>query len=461
MGRGSIYTLATAAPMLAGVLILPVLTRQLSISEYGHVAVALVVIQFGTSVAGLGLPTAITRHALVSSSGAPGARGIALLAGLFAASLALISALALALWSAVTGVGGVGVYVLAVLAAGAGAAIANVQAYSLAVKDAWFYVRITVGLGFLAPAAGLAVVIVWRQSAEDYLIGMVAIYVVTGAVAIAKVVRTRPISMRRADSISALRVGLPMLPYLLSIGLASGSTILVSNHFFGLSAGAELQVAISVGSIPLILTSAINNAWMPAILAAPEGERGARLEETAVDVAWLAAIAAGGVAALSPWLLRLVSSDQYDRAAMVPVVSVIGVAACVASVFLANLQLVVAAGATGGLSYLSPMSLGLGIATAVLLAPHLGLSGIAMGFVAVYVSLAIVTRVMGRGASTSRWRQRLVIPPLVATVAFAGLGAYLPTAGSGSLTRIAFAAVLLVLALRRLRMTFRGAAVSS
>jgi len=121
----------------------------------------------------------------------------------------------------------------------------------------------------------------------------------------------------------------------------------------------------------------------------------------------------------------------------------------------------VAAGATGGLSYLSPMSLGLGIATAVLLAPHLGLSGIAMGFVAVYVSLAVVTRVMGRGASTSRWRQRLVIPPLVATVAFAGLGAYLPTAGSGSLTRIAFAAVLLVLALRRLRMTFRGAAVSS
>lgn len=455
LGRGSIYTLATAAPMLAGVLVLPVLTRQLTIAEYGHVAIAIVVIQFGTGLAGLGLPTAITRHALVATSGPAGARGIALLAGAIATAIAVAAALSLTAWMAATGQAGGGVFLLALLASGAGAAAANVQAYSLAVNDAWSYVRIAFGLSLIGPATGLFIVFVGVKTAVGYLAGMTGVYVLVGAIAAAKVARMRPITLRSADARAALRVGLPMLPYLLSIGLASGSMVLVASHTFGVNGGAEMQVAISVGSVSLIVTSAINNAWMPAILAAPASERGARLEETAADVAWLAALGAGGIAVLSPWLLRFVSSNAYDRAAMVPVVSVLGVAACVAVVFLANLQLVVAAGETRGMAYVSPLSLAIGVSLALLLAPHIGLVGSAIGFVGIYGSLAVATMIMARKASVSRWRQIAVVPPLLAALITAAFGALLPTSGFASLSRLAAAVLIGSVAARRIRMTFR------
>jgi len=455
LGRGSIYTLATAAPMVAGVVILPILTRRLSISEYGYVAIAIVVMQFGTGLAGLGLPTAITRHALVAESGPPGARGLALMGGAIATSLAVVSALGLLAWAALSGTSGMSVFVLALLAAGAGAVAANVTAYFLAVKDAWFYVRIAFGLSFLAPAAGLVVVLIGRATALGYLAGLASVYFVAGTVAILRVLRLKPISLGRADARAALRIGLPMLPYLLSIGLASGSMVFVGNRLFGLDAGAETQIAISVGSLSLIVISAIFNAWMPAILATPERERGARLEETGADVAWLAALGAGGVGVLSPWLLRFVTSSEYDQAAMVPVVSVIGVAACVAAVFFANIQLVIAAGATGKMAFLSPLSLAAGIGAALLVAPYLGLVGLAVGFVVMYVSLAVATSVMARRTSPSRWNHRTVVAPLLAALALAGLGALLPISGPSSLWRIAAAAVIVAIAIRRLYGTFR------
>jgi O-antigen/teichoic acid export membrane protein len=208
--------------------------------------------------------------------------------------------------------------------------------------------------------------------------------------------------------------------------------------------------------LPLIVTSAIFNAWMPAILATPEHERGTRLEETGADIAWLAALGGGGVGVLSPWLLRFVTSAQYDHAAMVPVAAVIGIAACVAAVFFANIQLVIAAGATGKMALVSPLSLALGIGAALLVAPHWGLVGLAVGFVVTYVSLAVSTSIMARRTSQPRWNHRVVVAPLVGALAFAALGALLPISGPGSSWRIAAAVVMAALVVMRLRMTFRN-----
>ena len=454
LGRGSIYTLATAAPVLTGVMILPIITRQLSIIEYGHVAVAIVVVQLGVGVAGLGLPTAIIRHALVADSGPAGARGIALFAAGLAATAATISVGALLLWGWVSGTDGVAIFAIACVAAGAGAISANVQAYCLATRDAWTYVAIAFGLSLGAPLAGLGAVLVFGPSATQYMTGFFAIYVVVAAFTLAKVVRTRPIVLTRQDASQALHISLPMLPYLLSIGLVPGSMILVAAHMLGPAAGAEIQVAINVGSVPLIITSAINNAWMPAILSTSEGTRGAHLEETASDVAWLAAIGGGGVALLSPWLLQFVSSEEYNRAAMVPVAAILGLVAPVASAFLADSQLVLAAGATRVFAYASPMALALGVAAGALFAQVVGLGAFACGFVVVYAVLALATRAAARRYSATRWRHSVIIAPVVVALASASLGVFLPTSGEAALWRLVVAALLAGVAMHRIRKVF-------
>ncbi|HUT77210.1 MAG TPA: oligosaccharide flippase family protein, partial [Polyangia bacterium] len=61
LGRGTIYTLATALQLGAGVLVLPALTRTLDPREYALVAAALVVYWLVGALAGLGMPAAIAR----------------------------------------------------------------------------------------------------------------------------------------------------------------------------------------------------------------------------------------------------------------------------------------------------------------------------------------------------------------------------------------------------------------
>ena len=97
LGRGSIYTLGTAAPVLAQLAVTPFVARLLTeTTGYGQVAVALVVLQVTMIVASLGLPSVITRQALLASGGIPGARslfrrGAALTAVVIAAAAAATS----------------------------------------------------------------------------------------------------------------------------------------------------------------------------------------------------------------------------------------------------------------------------------------------------------------------------------------------------------------------------------
>jgi O-antigen/teichoic acid export membrane protein len=98
MGRGSLYTLATAAPLLSGIVLLPITTRILSVEQYGVVALCLVVIQFGAILASLGLTVSITRHAILEKSGIAGARGLVLASLVAAGVVAALAGVSGPLW---------------------------------------------------------------------------------------------------------------------------------------------------------------------------------------------------------------------------------------------------------------------------------------------------------------------------------------------------------------------------
>src|ERR1039458_7918603 len=93
LGRGSIYTIGTAAPILANAAVVPIVTRLLGRSAYGVVAIAIVVIQVAMMAGSLGMPSVITRQGILAGSGVAGARallvrGSAMTAGLVAAVIA-------------------------------------------------------------------------------------------------------------------------------------------------------------------------------------------------------------------------------------------------------------------------------------------------------------------------------------------------------------------------------------
>lgn len=457
LGRGSIYTLASAAPMLTGLLVTPALTRSLPIAEYGRVSVAIVTMQFMLGLLSLGLPLVITRHAHVEGSGTEGARG-----------LVLTGSVAVLLLSIAVGSGYLGVVallgshtpwpvLLALVAGGAGAGMAMAQAYALAKEASWFYVALAFAMSLLAPAAGLVAILVTSATASAYYAAVVAVFLVAEGIALWRIRSDGRAHTSRREFGRSLRMGLPLVPHQLAIGSATGAAVLLARCQLGVDGGAHAQIAAWLGTAPLIIVSAIGYAWLPQILSVPAASRGALLEETSGAIAWLAALGASSVALLSPWLLRLLVSAEYDVASMVPVTSIVSLTAVVATMFLAYMQLVIAGGHTQRFALTSPLSLVGGSLIALAAIEWLGLAAIGLGYVSTYVLLTLFARHESRRHSDVRWSLRRVLPALGFGVFACLAGALLPVSGVvGSTVRVGFAVLCLMVALWLLRRTMTG-----
>ena len=110
-----------------------------------------------------------------------------------------------------------------------------------------------------------------------------------------------------------------------------------------------------MGSSPAVITSALNNSWAPIVYRAPEHERGAVLAHTARDIASLAALVSGGVALLSPWLLRFLAGASFAPLELVPAVAIVSMGTVLSGAYLANVHLVFAAGRSPWLSVITPL----------------------------------------------------------------------------------------------------------
>lgn len=442
LGRGSIYTLATAAPALSGILILPVTTRILSQQAYGLVAVCLVVIQFGTILAASGLALSITRHALLERSALQGARGL-VFASIGTAGLVTLVALATGSWWSEPALGQTWstVLMVAVLAAGASALVANVQAYLRAVDRAWTYVFLASGGTLLGPALGIAAILVFEPSAFRYVSGLALAYGAAAITGLTLVARSGVLRVKLREFRSALRVGVPTVPHQLALSLALGAMIVITSHQLGLESSARLQVALLVGMIPTFVTSSLNNAWVPLIMRAAPEARITTLSSTSRDVGWIAAAGSAGVSVLSPWILAIVAPSSYGIGELVPVVALASVVAILSVLYLANSHLVFISGRTSGFALISPLSVACGIGVAVVLVGRWGLLGASAGFVTTYAVLAIMTGFLSRRVADQHWIPWPLLAPFVFAVAGGLLGALLPDVGFGVAARICLAAV--------------------
>ncbi|PKH37931.1 Membrane protein involved in the export of O-antigen and teichoic acid [Nocardioides alpinus] len=440
IGRGSVYTLGSAAPMLAGLLVTPFLTRAAGVDEYGLISVSITTMQWSLVVLTLGLPLIITRHVLAESTGTEGARGLVLVGTVAALSTAVVVAALLH----VVALGGSATSLavsLALVAGGLGAGIALTQAWAVALERAWFYVVLAAGPTLLAPAAGLLAVGAGEQpSAGRYFAAVAVVNALTLAFGLVKVLGSGRVVLRWNDVTAAVRTSLPLVPHQFVTASANGVGVLVAAAVLGRSDGGRAQVALYLGTVALTLTSAVAYAWLPVLAKGARETRGEQLGETAALVTTLAALATGGVALLSPWLLAVLVPASFSVGDMVPLVAAACLAAPLAAVYLAHYQLVVLSGRTAVLAVLSPLAMLVGAAVSVLATRSLGLAGVGLGVATTYACLWLLVRSLARRVGGVTWPEATVLAPLLVGLVLCLAGALLPSSGiAAAATRGPFA----------------------
>jgi O-antigen/teichoic acid export membrane protein len=453
LGRGSIYTVGTVAPILANVAVVPIVTRLLGRTGYGTVATAIVVMWVAMMAGSLGIPSVITRQGILARSGVAGARALLVRGSVMSAGLICVVILAAPLWDPLLGAQPRGPVLLALAASAFFVVVENSQAL-LRVLDrpaAFVALSLTATLG--GPLLGVALLNADR-SPQRYLSGLAVGYAAAAVAGLVLCLRGGRPQRDRGDTRAALRMGLPVVPHLVALYLANGALVLLALRLFDRETAGRLQLALLVGSSPAVITSALNNSWAPVVYRASEHERGAVLAHTARDIATLAALVSGGVALLSPWLMRFVAPSTFQPVELVPAVAVVSFGCVLSVAYLANVHLVFAAGRSLWLSVVTPLSLACGLAVAFLAGRQTAVL-LAVGFPATYAALAAGTALLRRHLHAAVWKETALLPPTALGLVLCALGGLLPPTGTTALIRVFVAALAglgaLVLARRVLR----------
>ena len=440
LGRGTIYTVGTVAPILANVAVLRAVTGLLGKPGYGVVAIAIVVFQVAMMAASFGMPSVITRQGIFAASGVDGARALLVRGSMMTAGLVATALLTAPLWDPPVKESLRGAVLLALAASAFFVVVENSQALLRVLDRPVAFISLSLMATLGGPLLGLALLVVppGHASPERYLSGLAVGYAAAAAVGLVMCLRGGRPRHDRGDTRAALRMGLPVIPHLVALYLATGALVLLAGHVYDIAAGGRIQLALLVGSSPAVITAAMNNSWAPIVYRAAEHERSAVLAHTARDIATLAALVSGGVALLSPWLMRLVADPGFAPLELVPAVAIVAFGCVLSVAYLANVHLVFAAGRPLGLSVITPLSLLVGLACAYL-AGRQSLVLIAVGFPATYAALAVGTAWLRRHVGAMPWNETALLLPAGLGLVLCALGAVLPTSGTASLVRVAVA----------------------
>ncbi len=439
LGRGSIYTLGTAAPILANAAVIPVVTRTLGTTSYGIVAIALVVIQVATMTGSLGMPSVITRQGILARSGVSGARALLVRGSLMTLALVAVAMLAAPLWGPLVKPQLRVAILLALAASAFFVVVENSQALLRVLDRPGSFVALSLTATLGGPLLGLAL-IARHRSPEGYLAGLALGYAVAAVLGLAMCLRGGRPRRDRGDTRAALRMGLPVIPHLVALFLATGALVVMASRLYGVPASGRLQLALLVGSSPAVITSALNNSWAPIVYRAPDHERATVLAHTARDIAMLAALISGGVALLSPWLMRFAAPPSFRPLDLVPAVAITTFGCVLSVAYLANVHLVFAAGRSLWLSVVTPLSLLTGLTCAYLVGRE-NLVLLAVGFPATYAALALGTALLRRYLHAGTWNEAALLAPAGLGLLLCALGGALPATGPAALARVVVAAL--------------------
>jgi O-antigen/teichoic acid export membrane protein len=443
LGRGSVYTLATAAQLAGALLVQPPLTRLLPKEEYGVAALGIVVTATVGLLITLGLPGVITREHFTGDE--DGRTNTGPVVALSLGTALLLGGMAFAagpLWAAPLG-GFTVPLALATATAVGYAVIVTGQAVQRARNQPGRFVLV-VAINILGgQLAGLAAVIWVDATATAYLGGVAAGSVVGAVLAL---VWAQPTLRGLADR-RRLRgwfaIALPTVPHIAAMFLMSAGDRFIVTAIDSETANAEYNVAYLIGALGITLVAAANNAWAPLIYGTPDDRRWAVLAGTTQDMLRLAVIAAGALAMTAPLVLWIFApAGKYDLDALVPVVALTALATVPYVLYLASVHVLFWTGRTVALIWVTPLAVGVNLVAKALVLPVFGFVGAAVVTVAAYVLLAVLVGSARRKLAEVPWRRRW--PELAVAVALCVAGAAIPPGWPGYAARAVVTLALFV-----------------
>lgn len=357
LGQGSVYAVATVAPILVTLGVTPVLTRLLGPYEYGLVGVSIALYQLGAVLLGLGFAAAITRHAIVEESGLTGARGIAVASAGLAVVLAAALFAASPLWSGLMMPAEHGSLVVWPLVSAIGlSALTASQSIFRAAENVRAFALFAALASIVPPVLGLSSLGLTDPAADNYLPPVAAGHLIVGALSMVWACRGTGLRITPGEITAALRVGLPTVPHQVASSLLLVVLVAIVVASSGVAAAGGLQLAIMLGSTPMVLLGAVNNAWAPMVYRSSSEQRTGLLGSTFRTVSLLILLLLAGFAVAGPPVIRLVGGPVADQPGVVQSAMVVAAATVAMGAYLVNIHLVFLSGRTGLLAFTTPVS---------------------------------------------------------------------------------------------------------
>lgn len=400
--REALFAVGTLAAQSAGVwAITPGLTRSLTAIDYGIVAQNMVVAITLAQFLSLGLGSAVTRlhHTRDLKAGSKSLVGAGVLAAVvLGAPLVALPDLVLPLLATETSVA---VARLTMLYAIAVSGVNLIAIYLRTAGRASSAGIAALTVSVTAPAAGIGLVLATGGAVTAFFLAATTtsfVVLVTFWVLVQVNVRvTRPLAAR------SLRIALPTVPHLASRQVLDVGDRIIIGAVLGSAAVGEYHAAYLVGSAPLLLLGAINNAWSPSVYARKELSRWSYLNAAQGHLIRLSVAASVATFCVIPYILPIVYPDASDEMSIAA--SLIAVVAPMQSTYLVASAAMFAVERIAAIAIVSVLSAVVNVGLTLLLAP-LGLGWAALSTAVTVSMLAMVLLAVAIRSTPLKWPDR-------------------------------------------------------
>jgi O-antigen/teichoic acid export membrane protein len=390
--RDFIYLGASALQVVLAALVTPIVTRRLSVAEFGQLAIAVTVAEILGVTFSFGLPYA-AQKAFAAEDGDQRSRGVLAISAVLTVAAAFVFVLAAPAWGPAVGLDRVLYARLTVLWSGCLALTLT----SLAVLRSRDNLRVAIFVAALqslgAQGIGVLLLFWWAPTVTSYLCGLI---VGQGAAGLVGMLALRPdwsalAAIQRYGG--AFLFGLPMVPQQLSGFILGLGDRVVVRHDLGSAAVGRYAVAYNLGNLGFILLVLINQVWMPRIYKVADRAARARLLASSRDTMNVLLIpVVCGLAAGAPLVLGIWVPPSFHPAQLTPIVAIIAICTFPFGQFVANLRALMSEGLTGRAAMATLIAAAVNIGLNVLMVPFLGITGSAIATVLSYTLCARLTR---------------------------------------------------------------------
>ncbi|MFF5291794.1 lipopolysaccharide biosynthesis protein [Paractinoplanes globisporus] len=398
-GRDSLYMLMWAVQIICAALLTPVTTRVLGLPEFGTITSANAVMQVLFVFAGLGLQTAVQRE-YSTFENPRGAHQLIFAALGLTVGVSAIAWFTVPLWAGALEMGDQQVALRwAVLWAGSSAMTTVSLGLLRSLDRLLMFGAVSFLQSVVAEALALGLVKFYRPTAEAFLGGQVAAQFAAAFLGLVVAPPALLLGRDREVLDRALRFALPLVPAALSTFVLSVSDRLIVEAQLGSEAVARYQVAYNVASMPMLLLSVLNSAWMPRFFGiSDEAERRSVLASSRDSLYRLMLPVVAGFACGAPIVLRVWAPSSYHPEKLHFVVCLVLITAIPYAGQLAVTRTLMADGRTGASAVVTLLAALVNVGLNLALVPRFGLEGCAFATLAAYVFLYVALEAVGREA---------------------------------------------------------------